>query len=772
MLASGFLGVLFTSVSSAQFATTNANCDYSNASQYNGWGWNPAQGESCPPMDSLPVADSNSGLAVCTAESFDSDGDGFGWENDASCIVTSDSTSSPAVFNRETNQEVDLVRAYWDGNTDIADRLIRCDLHHYDSLRQQYTPEPSSYRVGIESSDTHPSFSFSFIHSPLPSTPPFEGSFRALNITHGPGDRRLTTSSAPVWTVNDGQYIGPTVLQSTYIEVITKSDGHRAVRNWVNIDESTGLQSTRSSDRVRTDGYYECWDEGGRDFAPSGQAGIPTASPATPADIVFTTAPNRFQHDPATIVNKETGLPVDLEFAYWNFNEDVANRDIVCDTFGFDREAMVYRAFGRNIDMRYPLKFPNRSSGVSYWSKFTGSSITPLGKIENDVMVSTDGGDLASSVLFRSQYIERIDRGVRFWTTSSGFDQCSNLNPTGSAPLVIDNNNRCDYSSSSLYNGWGWNPVTQQSCAPITDDTRPDTANNCDYSQAHSNDDWGWNNITNTSCPPVETSILATTIQTECIDTDGDGWGWNGTDSCAAPPVDNSARCVYNPDTSIYTNGVSNCSPELVEYRRSMLVRKIFSTPVIDGVVDDSYTQRRFINHQLINNTENALLGTGSFYAAHDGQYLYLVIGHEDPGVFHDSSVESLFQDDGWEIFFNSGNEAHSSFDTNDTHLIGDWGSTGSLRTLIGLNSQKDLSPAIACASSDANQWRSCEIRIPLSKLGATGPETKEIGFDVQVNGDTDGGDRDYKKAYCGPDIPDETWFNPSRLLCAMRIQH
>jgi len=92
------------------------------------------------------------------------------------------------------------------------------------------------------------------------------------------------------------------------------------------------------------------------------------------------------------------------------------------------------------------------------------------------------------------------------------------------APL--DDTGACDYSNASLYNGWGWNAVTMESCPPL-DDT-----GTCDYSNASQFNGWGWNPVTMQSCPPL------------CVDTDGDGWGWNGSTSCV---ITTDTSTIYDP---------------------------------------------------------------------------------------------------------------------------------------------------------------------------------------------------------------------------------
>jgi len=80
------------SVSLAQSGTTQtlaAGCDYSNAAQYDGWGWNSTTGQSCAPIDNSASTElttsstSTNGGSGCV----DPDGDGWGWDGTASCQV-------------------------------------------------------------------------------------------------------------------------------------------------------------------------------------------------------------------------------------------------------------------------------------------------------------------------------------------------------------------------------------------------------------------------------------------------------------------------------------------------------------------------------------------------------------------------------------------------------------------------------------------------------------------------------------------------------------
>ena len=315
-----------------------SNCDYSNAASFDGWGWNPISRMSCPP---LQEEDPHTVFPVCSATFYDVDGDGFGWENEASCIVTSESALPPIFTNNQTGYQVDLVRANWHANNDIANRVIQCDLYYYDSYSGQYLLEPVPFRAGASlNNQVFPSYRFH--HQSLPLESPFIGMIDSVEYVEGSTITPTSFAGDANWTTNDGRYIGPTVLQSPYVELISLANGTKAIRTWHESRFDTALNLAFSGNRVQRDGFFEC-------------------------------------------------------------------RDI------------------------------------------SGSDLTPT-------------------------------RGMAITET-------------------VVSSNQCDYSNADSSNGWGWNPVTRESCAPQTD-AADNTSQSCDYSNAGNQNGWGWNESTGQSCPP------------------------------------------------------------------------------------------------------------------------------------------------------------------------------------------------------------------------------------------------------------------------------
>lgn len=116
----------------------------------------------------------------------------------------------------------------------------------------------------------------------------------------------------------------------------------------------------------------------------------------------------------------------------------------------------------------------------------------------------------------------------------------------------------CDYSDAHLYDGWGWNPVTLQSCAPVT------TSAGCDYSQQHLYGGWGWNPVTMQSCAPLNEPAVS-----NCVDTDGDGWGWNGVESCRVNEgsVDNKLQVIQLAGVAAFFDYYPNSDSSLISFQ-------------------------------------------------------------------------------------------------------------------------------------------------------------------------------------------------------------
>ena len=134
---------------------------------------------------------------VCSSIAADPDGDGFGWENNQSCLVTTDSDSAPRFINRETGQPVALVRAIWNPE-DFESGDVACGEFHFN---------------GTDYSRLYIGSIFSF--SPVSRVAPFEGTVQRVDPSG------LLSVDNYSWSLDNGVYTGPTRLGETpWVELL------------------------------------------------------------------------------------------------------------------------------------------------------------------------------------------------------------------------------------------------------------------------------------------------------------------------------------------------------------------------------------------------------------------------------------------------------------------------------------------------------------------------------------------------------------------------
>ncbi len=219
---------------------------------------------------------------------------------------------------------------------------------------------------------------------------------------------------------------------------------------------------------------------------------------------------------------------------------------------------------------------------------------------------------------------------------------------------------------------------------------------------------------------------------------------------------------------------------------------------VIDGRFDDvwrraQYQDRNgnnlFIDNRMvgfdpIRPDQNTEFRWG---AMHDGQYLYILVFGEI-GMNRTTQGDSVqpWMDDAIDIFWDGNRSQGRTYDgVDDYHMI---------IPLTQLNSIADNSSHLADGTLNPNgrgepgfnsadivdfegvSFATCvacdqhvyEVRLDLDVLGI--PLDRSMGFDVQINNDVDGGERDFKFGWEAPSAPDNiaerdnTWRDPSQM--------
>ncbi|MBX2884412.1 MAG: hypothetical protein KTR32_30950 [Granulosicoccus sp.] len=265
-------------------------------------------------------------------------------------------------------------------------------------------------------------------------------------------------------------------------------------------------------------------------------------------------------------------------------------------------------------------------------------------------------------------------------------------------------------------------------------------------------------------------------------------------------------------------------TPEILPTVRIPSMDPIYARPVIDGVYDrggtwqenavfaDIYDKQLWINNLLINdgakradgdvdNNESEDEFEMRWFAMHDDVHLYIfVLGEEqfflDAGgtvirATPERDSSEVWNDHALNIFIDGDRSRTASYDgvddrhfliplitapddeTNNTSFIVSGAS--SIETantpgeIDGLLNRPDLVEFATCiCRSDQQTW---EIKLNMEYFGIV--KDRPFGFDIQLEFDHDGGDRDAKWAWLRESSPfgqdvDDSWFTPSVLGTAI----
>jgi len=204
----------------------------------------------------------------CQSIAQDFDNDGFGWifspsdpeQQPHTCIVTAETPQAPEIINRETNTPVQLTRAYWDGNRDLAGRTLACE---------EYLWRDDKY-IKVHSYNRY--------HHPLPEEKPWINAWIKSDIQSFNG-LPLIDRDIQFWTVVDGALDDGVGIRNPgfsldkyWVEMISVGGGfENAVRWWTD--------SNPDAD------YVQCIDPETNVFVPTGS---PDVAPTTVSNVFST----------------------------------------------------------------------------------------------------------------------------------------------------------------------------------------------------------------------------------------------------------------------------------------------------------------------------------------------------------------------------------------------------------------------------------------------------------------------------------------------------
>lgn len=211
------------------------------------------------------------------------------------------------------------------------------------------------------------------------------------------------------------------------------------------------------------------------------------------------------------------------------------------------------------------------------------------------------------------------------------------------------------------------------------------------------------------------------------------------------------------------------------------------SSPVIDGRYDAIWNNAQFLDSDRnALNIDKLMIDRGvtepdedrkyKWAGMHDGRYLYLLIfgeQGEDQTPFGDSTLD--YNDDAIEVFWDADYSRQLLYDgVDDFHVVIPLLSAGdaptenrsdidTARFSLGANSTPIERSAVdfgVCLCSGSQQIYELRIDLAVAKI----PLDTIFGFEIQIDNDVNGGERDAKWAWFDDTGGDNTWRFPFRM--------
>lgn len=176
--------------------------------------------------------------------------------------------------------------------------------------------------------------------------------------------------------------------------------------------------------------------------------------------------------------------------------------------------------------------------------------------------------------------------------------------------------------------------------------------------------------------------------------------------------------------------------------------------PVIDGKIDEAWAKAQAykLEHSFYDPVSGDADCSAWFKTLYDEDHLYVLVEVADDDLRSDSA--EFWLDDGVEIFLSADNSRSGAYGDNDYQYYFKWHRTS---PVMG-ESKHGKTEGVEFAFAGTDAGYRLEVRFPWATLGATPSPGTTIGFDVQVNDDDGGGDRNSKIAWNA--VQDDAWQN------------
>ena len=137
-----------------------------------------------------------------------------------------------------------------------------------------------------------------------------------------------------------------------------------------------------------------------------------------------------------------------------------------------------------------------------------------------------------------------------------------------------------------------------------------------------------------------------------------------------------------------------------------------------------------------------------------DNTNIYVLVNVTDDIKMNDSGLD-YYKDDAVELFFDIGNDKSTTYGNNDAQFTFRWNDNTIYSGPVGRSIANVQFQMIATATG-----YTLEAKIPWATIQGSPATDQLLGFDVQINDDDNGGERDGKLAWAS--TTDNAWQNPS----------
>ena len=237
------------------------------------------------------------------------------------------------------------------------------------------------------------------------------------------------------------------------------------------------------------------------------------------------------------------------------------------------------------------------------------------------------------------------------------------------------------------------------------------------------------------------------------------------------------------PDTYVVTLTITDASGSTDTATRNLtvidgvgrpdkpfLIARAPSAPVIDGILDDVWTGSS-ATISITNVPTGAPVSgptdlSAMAFALWDQDALYVYVDVLDDVLIANESGQDVWRDDAVEVFLDGDNgKEPSAYDENDAQFTVGYDNT----LLTGRQGREGMGDGVQFASTATSGGYAVELLVPWASLQLDPVVGAQIGFEVQVNDDDDGDDRDSKLTWF--DATDNAWQWAHVFATAMLVE-